>query len=241
MMLGARTAAWAKAGGIVNPYADDAMLFMFDGIWNDGIGKHVDTMQGEYIKNCVDGIGDMPVSNTNSKPFPWLDFESDCFYHNANVFANRKGPLEIQVPANEMTIEFVMNIGNPSSGGFAYIPTSPSSTSTMYLLGYDGEITYVPGGNFHHDALPFSEKHSYVLTHKRGEQKIFIDGQVFATSNKSLSSDITSKKFCLPGAYTSGYGILGGRYYAIRFSNRCMSESEVVKRYAIDKARFNLP
>ena len=110
-MLGAaRTGAWAKSGGIVNPYADDAMLFMFDGIWNDGIGKHVDTMQGEYIKNCVDGIGDMPVSNTNSKPFPWLDLESDCFYHNANIFANRKGPLEIQVPANEMTIELVIDI-----------------------------------------------------------------------------------------------------------------------------------
>ena len=237
-MLGAaRTGAWAKSGGIVNPYADDAMLFMFDGIWNDGIGKHVDTMQGEYIKNCVDGIGDMPVSNTNSKPFPWLDLESDCFYHNANIFANRKGPLEIQVPANEMTIELIIDISNPASGAFAYIPIP----SAMYLFGYNGNQTYVPGGSFNHDALPFSEKHSYVLTHKRGEQKIFIDGQVFATSNKSLSSDVTSTKFCLPGSYNSGYGVTGGRYYAIRFSNRCMSESEVIKRCAIDKARFNLP
>lgn len=40
MMLGARTAAWAKSGGWINPYATDGLVAMWDGEWNVAGGVH---------------------------------------------------------------------------------------------------------------------------------------------------------------------------------------------------------
>ena len=38
MLVAARTGAWAKAGGWVNPYVTDGLVAMWDGEWNAGDG-----------------------------------------------------------------------------------------------------------------------------------------------------------------------------------------------------------
>ena len=64
MMIGARTAAWAKSGGWVNPYVPDGLVAMWDGEWNAGGGVHdpnatvwKDLSGNGYDMNVVDVSG----------------------------------------------------------------------------------------------------------------------------------------------------------------------------------------
>ena len=237
MMLGARTAAWSGGKQDVNPYADPSTFYMIDGIWNGGVGIHDKSMQGDYLVNCIDG-SHIIVVNNNSKPLPWITFEDKFIFYNSNVYLNNILPYITSQNCDEMTIEMVVNSDNPAARGWLYLPITEGG---FFLVGYNNNQTYVNGGAFSHPDLPYGSLHHIALTTKFGRQALFVDGEIIATSDKTPTVGRNISKVCFYGSYNSGNGIVGGRFGAIRVSNRCMTDDEIIKRYAIDKARFGLP
>ena len=61
MMLGARTAAWAKYGYAAKDYVQDGLVAMWDGEWNAGAGIHDDMQRVVNLASTDDTLANVNV------------------------------------------------------------------------------------------------------------------------------------------------------------------------------------
>lgn len=222
MMLGARTAAWAKSGGRVptaKDYVQDGLVAMWDGI------------EGGWA-NIVGGHEQMEFVGTNQ-------LKNDCVY-----IDGRSGAYGIvnglSLGSNPTTQEFVVKIDDRDSFGRVIaentglcLNNNNSTYLRLYGFGVDTTISR---------SIIFGERISVSVG--IGNEKVdhvYLNGESIKQIN---TVDVVKSNY--PSVVTffnregGGRGITG-ELCCVRIYSRVISAQDIADNYAIDKARFNLP
>lgn len=230
MMLGARTAAWAKSGGrfpSARDYVQDGLIDMFDGIENAGWGVHD---PNATVWNDLIGQNDLDIVNESS-------FGKDCLIISTS---NTIGAERDSLLTTRGTIEVVMS---------ASIWRKYDTCCFIYFGQYcqfgrrnglangcnrDGSGNY---GCYMQDLTDGAYgMNSFSITRVNGNT-----GSI-AKNNKQLQLSLYNAPAYEPPSIMSilsGNGVF--RYFNLRIYNRPLSAAEIAANYAIDKERFNLP
>ena len=226
MMLGARTAAWAKSGGGVptaRDYVQDGLVAMWDGIENAGWGVH-DTNATTW-KDLV-GYFDFDLSSASPE-----------ILSNGITLTEKSIHTDLpQVNRPKMTVEVV---ANPDVVGFGALVWMRNPSWIGGAIVYWSEGVFYYPWDILRDGRISSTVHSFQMFWEEGNQGVNIDGiSDTRTSGTIDSRNILSQIYL--GEY-NGSKIKNSTFYSIRLYDRVLTYSELAANYAIDKARFNLP
>ena len=251
MMLGARTAAWAKSGSTAKDYVQDGLIAMWDGIENAGPGVH--DPNATVWKDLVGGY-DIPlnegcyawkddqIESTLVTPgqcagivnIPRLDYAKGSFHvESINVPVDVKkvnAALEGIGGSDEFWstgtaceyISYENPYGFTTNVGSQYQP--PWGRSMRFNAPITG--TCVDSLNFKNpgaEPKTFGRNGSMITPHLIGYV-----GQTWVGNPKGIMRVLKSTN--------SIYALKCLRVY-----DRDLSPDEIAANYAIDKARFNLP
>ena len=231
MMLGARTAAWAKSCYTAKDYIPDGLVALVDGIDNAGWGKHTDELK--YVNLVTGGQFTLP-NNGNAV---WGEnclkiLESgDRASGLQTGFSFSARTLGITSEAQENTIEcalraydtnfplvsfdgaFGRHLGTPSSGAFQ------GSVSSAYL----------PDSNYFQWSVNGDIRKKYisaVVVQENFEGFFWNNREVYG--GDSFRFGYTYNTVCKSDIHCA------------RIYNRVLTAEEIAHNYEIDKARFNL-
>ena len=230
MMLGARTAAWAKAGGgapTARDYVQDGLWLQFDAIENNGFGRHDSDLT--YWKDNISGI---LLNQVNGK-----------FRFTGNAFEWTSVDRLVSVKSEDARINFSSTVQT-----LEVVTTKANPVFTIQgLNGFDGWVSSRIGANS--DGAVSLEANdpggglTYLAMTADGERmRIYINGVNVATGGviKNSYAKITNPILIFNGSIISS-GVSSGKVCAIRHSTSCFTPEQIAANYAIDKARFNLP
>ena len=226
-MLGARTSAWARAGGVVptaRDYVQDGLVAMWDGIENAGWGVH--DPNATVWKDLV-GSNDFNLIGS-----PSVESDNFRFYggsHCSVTTGLTAACIEVVASFNSDKINnavFSANIlGKPqltktTRGGWGFGYTGVRWPSSL-LSPYDNLV------------------HTFVYNNREGNSEESIDG-IFKESY-ALSQIDCSRLFLAytQNSVTAYYG--EASVYCVRIYGGQLERGELAANYEIDKARFNLP
>ena len=232
MMLGARTAAWAKSGYTAKDYVQDGLIAMWDGIENVGWGAHdpnatvwKDLVGGAEASNVYYGIYEW---KPNALVLPGITEHSLSF-----TLQN----LTDAVNQNNVSVELVFKpehgtaTGNNAIFGFGInqriLWIWGAATTTIRGSGKKQSQDFITDGVV--NGITYSGGNIYKNGFLHGVASV---GTQTATENRGQISGYYSAV----GNYTS----LCGDVHSIRVYNRNITPAEIVANYAIDKARFNI-
>ena len=251
MMVGARTAAWAKLGGGVptaREYVQDGLVAMWDGIENEGWGVHDSAAAGwkELSGNGWDFSLD-PNKNRVSFGDSYIDMKNVgangvcAAYTPKGFIGNGYSCLEIVYEPYNKSMD-IFNPGGDSQSknsdfGFyaspTYIQFGTQNGKDRWRYAFDSE------NNKPYYAACNIDKNNGNIHHG------FVNGvPVNRTDSSASTGYYRGTHSSIGGRYTNGfvadYGA-SGKIFALRLSNRFLTDAEIAANYAIDKARFNLP
>ena len=242
MMLGARTAAWAKSGGgtpSAKSYVQDGLIAMWDGIENAAWGAH-----DPSATVWKDLVGGYDVSNSYSD-MTWTDDGYSFGSKNGNFFY-RSSATEIlnTVKSKLFTMEVVRSSYSPiSNTGFISLGAN-SNRNIMIFDSYkviDNICIFL--GNINRTAGITVPNLSFARTFVGNLSSILI--YTDSTGGISVSfgeiSNNDSELYIGRISYPIGNTVCNGIVNAVRFYSRALTEDEIAHNYAIDKARFGLP
>ena len=218
MMLGARTAAWAKSGPTAKDYVQDGLVAMWDGIegsWRNIVGQHE---QMEFV-----GAHQL---------------RGDCvFIDGVSGAYGIVGGLSLG--GNPTTQEFVLKIDNKENYGRVIaeniglcMDERSSHSYRLYGFGADSGIGLNPA---------FDARHSVSLG--IGSLKVdhlFVNGVSTIRYYAKVGNSTYPNSITFFNRTGGGRGITGELCCA-RIYNRVIFPAEIAHNYAIDKVRFNLP
>ena len=251
MMLGARTAVWAKSGmPTAKDYVQDGLIAMWDGIENAGWGGH--DPAATVWKNLV-GTEDMVFNQS---------FEYDI-YNDSVLFRddNRSGHRAISqmsiTMTNDMTIEGMMLVPNvkprwdvrmciglllyPKTGVFPFARGATNIPSLKYSASYNDNTDRYFGspkmGETVSSAILFRRADKSFDGYYNGKHV----GSIGSQDDNWLGDNIILKPVFIYKQTSDG--IIGRdiRIHYMRIYSRALTAEEIAHNYAIDKARFNLP
>ena len=241
MILGARTGAWAKAGGrlpTARDYVQDGLIAMWDGIENAGWGVHVSgvftvwkNLIGSYDFEHYQGA---KASFTKNSAFFDFDRNGYSAYRCNTIFG---APNVITMEACS-SVEFRGNystmLSGIEAGGCGFQASNNKSTASV---GKPSGGYYLTTSQFDIGAHTFSfsvfDRISFYqdATIKEIELEGSVNGIRWNLPYIGLSSDPGDEK----------KGGIQGHEYCLRIYNRALTAAEIATNYAVDKARFNLP
>ena len=228
MMLGARTAAWANAGGgWVNPYVTDGLIAMWDGEWNAGVGgEHDDTTT--IWTDLISGAKFTPTIFDGGS----VKFENGVAVYSKSVAISSGFSKQL---SSNFTIEF--GLDNSSA---------PYDFAARVFYRFAVEVSGGKSiGVFNAYVPKWSKKINGILCLRVDSTKDtqYIDGVQKHQMNKA--GNYGGTPFTLGYAYArtpSPTSITGTiRLRGIRVYERALNVDEIAANYAVDKARFNLP
>ena len=245
-MLGARTAAWARAGGVVptaRDYVQDGLVHLYDGEANSDSYSHqtdIDTLK--------DQIGDVD-----------LVLQDGVSVEDKSIFYDGTGNSGLATFGSEMiSSDFVIEgvIGSFAPSGnpqpIIYDYTESKKINILVFNKFNSNITgldsnrtslFVGGNDFacyQHDYNPTLFSFS-IMYENAIATRCLINGQTvrdrFVRNGASFwgrNGKVVAK---IPGSTNYNYPL---RLYSFRVYSDITPEHESAN-YAIDKARFNLP
>ena len=236
MMLGARTASWAKSGYTAKDYAQDGLIWQLDSVENGGYGISNQVIR-ERWKDLVgsnDAILNVESLDASNGYVVIPQTVKPCVF---NKFLPRhiECVFKYVSKASIPIIQFTDNNG---------VDSSDINEKRCRWVGIrsNGTVNFGQGGNyFYLNQNEVASISAYYLSDNINEV-----GDVFAYMNgvevHTVSSGMNNKN--LQGACFnpfSTYGITSSDWWSIRCYNRVLTQAEIAANYAIDKARFNLP
>ena len=237
MMLGARTGAWAKAGGWVNPYVTDGMVAMWDGEWNAGGGVH--DLSATKWKELISGTDCEAVGTPT-----WGDKFFRSTSHNNSAYFNSFCPDTTNAPGH--TVEIVSKKRTNLRGVIwgSYSITGANGVNFEYHSDYSYFRSYYFGSpdirsDFHTFPIGVTK---YFAACRDGDEYSIKDGE-----GRKLASINTNARNFKQSVMRIGtdsrtnYMCFDGDIFCIRVYNRALTADEIAANYAIDKARFGLP
>lgn len=250
-MLGARTGAWAKAGGGVpaaKDYVQDGLIAMWDGIENAGYGVHD---ASATVWKDVSGNGhdiDM-TSNSGSGSCSWgtnfLDVNGDVIILNNPIHMADKPNFPRSPIIDNHTFECVMSVEKMATSG-----TMRVGTVGICFDSYDGKL--------YPWVMNVARSYYWDITCVRKFTKISLN-TIYSFSVQQGNPDYTFSKngyfeSLSEGGYTlasknpydfslfGGYGSANGKWKILcaRLYGKTLTAEEVAANYVIDAARFGI-
>ena len=224
MMLGARTAAWAKSGGVptARDYVQDGLIAMLDGIENAGWETHDATAT---VWKDLSGNGhDVDVDLTQAS---W----EDGFLKVTGTTCTRDEEI-----TNIATLEVLFR----ESSGFSY----PNNKGPFFVLGeskgpcclWYGHVaggasinTRISSNNAVSKSILASRSYTY------SPWSYYVNGEKMPLYNppSTLADAVGCKATAVGGKPIE--------IYHVRAYSRALTAEQIAVNYAIDKARFGLP
>ena len=240
MTLGARTGAWSKSGGWVNPYVTDDLVAMWDGEWNAGGGTHDDT-----ATTWKDLIGNIDATAINSPIFLYK------YTDTSNGYWSLPSSVREIVEAQSLTAEVVfsasgkftsnLNQGIVGMGSgrslwlfFENPPSSASASLSWQFRGSPAIRAWYSSGPF------YTGTHSSSLVVDNSVCNAYLDSTLCTISPDISAGSTTSTSDFFIGMIPN-YSNFYGKIYCVRIYSRALTAAEIAHNYTIDKARFNLP
>lgn len=222
MMLGARTAAWAKSGYTAKDYVQDGLIAMWDGIENAGFGVH-DSAATEWKDLTGNGYNLMSVADGSTDK--WID---GCL----NLSSNKYSSLGFSIDDENIgAIEVCGRHSNESGScllihfnGYKMFGILPTQNRGFQFLSGGASMF-----------KPFDVDWSVSCNYHENDFTTFYNG-IEAEHIAGTSSWIAKNVWRNNGSYP-----YRGRVYCMRLYSRNLTQSEIGRNCAIDKARFNLP
>ena len=233
MMLGARTAAWAKSGGGVptaKDYVQDGLIAMWDGIENAGWGVH--DASARTWKNLVGGI-DLPLGNYPSQIY----FTSNSLYASNGRSAEREDAETIDGPITYEVCWVRVNKFDQTADTRSYYGQCNLDIYAgqfWHKTSSDGGIMS-PVNGLAQESVPFTM--SVVGTMGGSWETLIPYVNATQISGSKYSSQISTQGIRIG----SGWNVPISKHHNIRVYSRALSADEIRHNYKIDKARFNLP
>ena len=235
MMVGARTSAWARAGGVVptaRDYVQDGLVAMWDGIENSGFGVHD---QNATVWKDLIGSDDLIMRNCK--------FEQDSIVSDSQINVSAYSSITRNFGDMSLEVAFRDNIKRvnhdllsldvkPGTGIVVFGGQDENSTLDWWVLGND---TYVAA-----NTLGNTNPTSSSITLSSGLFRFYRIG-LEISSLKTSYNDITGFLSLFSLRNSEGRHNLIGAIYCVRLYSRALTAEEIAHNYAIDKARFNLP
>ena len=241
MMVGARTAAWAKAGGWINPYVTDGLASMFDSVWNVGGGLSDRTSDRWFDVVSPAYIEFENFKHHDDAKIEWTDNAVEITYMNG-VGHGMTPVLDAFYNIGSATIEFVAR-NNGNNNNRNYIFRSWSSGDYAIFSIYVGSHKV----ESNEQANP-----PRCLTSKLASFSFVCDGSDTLFYRNGEYKGVTSHDTFLQPTISDEFIAIGNRYQfsdftflgaisSIRIYSKPLSAEEIAANYTIDKARFNLP
>ena len=230
MMLGARTAAWAKSGYTAKDYVQDGLVAMWDGIENAGWGTHDDTLSFplELINET-----DMTVVGSAENGKDYFRMKTGKYAYGTIDSLGRNVTVETVLKLNSYVLDM------------AFIDWRESSSSAYsFLHGYSWQgvidLRLIRNGKVYSNAGAYGDMTdfcSFAAIASSDSTKLYRNGSVSSDRPGDFVNDNLSF-FRINFYRTSQPDVT---YNSIRVYNRELTAAEIAANYAIDKARFNLP
>lgn len=233
MMLGARTAAWAKSGYTARDYVQDGLIAMWDGIENAGWGIH-DTSATTW--SDLSGHG-YDLSCFNS--YEWLDSAvklsggSRPIYRPNTIIGKRGADAHACVVAEA-----------ESDGGVIFGAGQGSKDSAIvFTRRSDGAFVQIANSMSAgiNNIVPFNETlFSISVNYSAGDIAYSEVNGIQKNPYYSFGGTYCAT-LCVGDRANDSSFPFTGKVHTIRIYSRTLTEDEIAANYAIDKARFGLP
>ena len=226
MIIGARTAAWAKSGYTARDYVQDDLIAMWDGIENAGWGVH-DSSATTW--NDLVGDNDLVLQNTAH------------FDENSLVSADRNKLTALcsaKLPYASIEVCAFFDASRNSSGLVCF--GNSVDENRMFSL-TNGSIQIYNGHHMIRLTTPVDPKCTWAGVHDGNQHDSYVRG---ALADGGLVNNIwgtVNGTFGLSGSSNYWSWNFVGAYYSVRLYSRALTAAEIAANYAIDKARFNIP
>lgn len=257
MMLGTRTAAWAKSGGgmpTARDYVQDGLVLLIDGIENSGFGVHLDNITSWKNLSTSGIMTDVSLSGDYST-------ENNHIRMNHLAVSNRTsngiGRCDVVQPFSTKTIEvcssgFVPNhvtdanrknafFSGPNTFGTLYFNVGNIDKNTeiaicLYTRRVDNAFIGIGAPNFIKEnaadfrTISYNSSWSLVVDQEDLSSEVTLD----------TSSDMYSGVVELFNRSSDWYRPFNGKIHCMRVYDRNLTAEEMIANQAIDNARFNL-
>ena len=240
MMLGARTGAWAKSGGWVNPYITDGLASMFDSVWNVGGGLSDRTSDRWFDVVSPAYIEFENFKNHDDAKIEWTD--------NALEITHMNGVGHGMTPVygafyniGSATIEFVArNNGNNKNRNYIFGIWN-NGTYAMYTI-YVGSAKVVSNGSASEPRCLTNELASFSFVCDGSDTLFYRNGEYkgVESNNTFVERDILDEYVAIGDRYEFSDFTFLGAISSIRIYSKPLSAEQIAANYAVDKARFNL-
>ena len=233
MIIGARTAAWAKSGYTAKDYFEDVPIAAWDGIENAGLLVHD---PAATVWKDLSGNGN-DLTQTGTVNTTWED--NACVFDKNRCMGMRSFPeAKDAVLSKNFTLEVVFSItsednengslfglgGNPYRTLWVFANTNTTIVSALY------ENTHIPVGE-----VTLNQTNHIAIT---GDGRVYLNGEFYTQriSSTNKPNDDVFNIGMLP--WLSDYLI--GKINAIRFRGKNLTAEKIAHYYQIDKARFGI-
>ena len=238
MMVGARTAAWAKAGGGVptaRDYVQDGLIAMWDGIENAGWG--VNDPSATVWKDLSGNGNDLTQTGTVN-----TTWENDACVFDKNRGMGMTSFLAAKdaVLSKNWTLEVVFSITSTNNINGSLFGLGVPQHRTLFVFVNAG--VSIQSALFKYtNVIPIGENSLNQVNHLAitGDGRVYVNGE-FYTQRISSTDEPRSTSFNI-GYLPQIKDYMIGKINAIRFGGENLTAEEIAHNYAIDKARFNLP
>ena len=241
MMLGARTAAWAKAGGWINPYVTDGLASMFDSVWNVGGGLSDRTSDRWFDVVSPAYIEFENFKNHDDAKIEWTDNAVEITYMNG-VGHGMTPVLDAFYNTGSATIEFIArNNGNNNNRNYIFGAWS-NSDYAMFAIRV-GSNNAISNENASPPRVLTSELASFSFVCDGSDTLFYRNGEYkgVSSNNTFVQMDILDEYVAIGNRYLFDDFTFLGAISSIRIYSKPLSVEEIAANYAIDKTRFNLP
>ena len=235
MIIGARTAAWAKSGYTAKDYFEDVPIAAWDGIENAGFLVHD---PAATVWKDLSGNGN-DLTQTGTVNTTW---END-----ACVFDKNRGMGMTSFPAakdavlsKNWTLEVVFSITSTNNVNGSLFGLGVPQHRTLFV--YVNAGVEIQSALFENtDVIPIGENSLNQVNHLAitGDGRVYVNGE-FYTQRISSTNEPRSTSFNI-GYLPQIKNYMIGKINAIRFGGENLTADEIAHNYAIDKARVNLP
>ena len=229
MMLGARTAAWAKSGYTAKDYVQDGLVAMWDGIENAGWGRHSNDAPVDLINGVkLTAIGS-PVITDTTFDTP----KGACYYADIKDFRDA-------VKAKRFTFESVMSCNRGPNNGIFSI-----GDRGIWIYGnrdYNVSTVNVLASNYTQAINPYYLDDGVFRISVVGDTapKVIIGTTEYSGHYGTITS--ISETRCYIGGLNGSdqFSPALKSFRNIRLYSRALTADEIAHNYAIDKVRFGL-
>lgn len=236
MIIGARTAAWAKRGGGVptaRDYVQDGLIVMWDGIENAGLCVH-DTSATTW--RDLSGHG-YDLSCFNS--YEWLDSAvklsggSRPIYRPRTIIGKLGADAHVSIVAEA-----------ESSGGVILgLGQGNSNSAIVFTRRSNGAFVQIANSSSAgiKNIVPFSETlFSIAVNYSSGDIAYSEVNGIQKNPYYKFGGTYCST-LCVGDRVNDSSNPFTGKVHTIRIYSRVLTSAEIAHNYAVDKARFGLP